>query len=84
METKKEKAKSNVSALFKELISAKGMTQKVFAERLGITLNSVRNSLYSDNFQVGTFKLWADALGCDVVLIDRETGEIHNCSALDR
>lgn len=73
-----EQPKSNISSLLKSLIAKRGYLQKEFAEqKLGISLNAVRNALYSDNFRVSTLKTWADALGYDVVLIDRKTGEQH-------
>lgn len=54
-----------------------GLTQKQFSEMIGKSFSTVRNLLVVDNFKMSTLEEWADALGCDVVLIDRETGEIY-------
>lgn len=54
-----------------------GMTQIQFSEQIGKSFSTVRNLLSNDNLRMSTLEEWADALGCDVALIDRETGEIY-------
>lgn len=54
-----------------------GITQLKFAEMLGKPEGTVRNTLVKDNMTISILEEYANALGCDVVLIDRETGEIY-------
>ena len=55
----------------------KSMTQVRLAELLGKPYMTVRNTLIKDNMKMETLEEYADALGCDVALIDRETGEVY-------
>lgn len=46
-------------------------------ERKSKSPNSVLNMLSRDNMTYATVKEMADILGCDIVLMDRETGKIY-------
>lgn len=61
----------------RKALLSKGMTQIQLAEKLGRPVGTVRNNLSNDNLKVTTLEEYADALGCDVVLRDRETGELY-------
>ena len=63
--------------LLKSVMKRKRITQFVLAEMLGKPYNTVRNTLVADNMKMNSLEEYANALGCDVVLIDRETGEIY-------
>lgn len=51
----------------------KGVTLQALSEKTGKPYNTLRNILYKDNMNTDTLVEIADALGCDVVLIDRKT-----------
>lgn len=51
-------------------------TYKSISEKLGMPLQSYANLLARDRMTVDKAQQIADALGCDVVFLDRETGEI--------
>lgn len=55
----------------------KDMTQKDIAEALGVPLQNLYNQLHRDAFTVRKAAQIADALNCDIVLIDRETKKIY-------
>lgn len=61
----------------KKALVSRQMTQIELAEKLGKSFGTVRNTLCNDNMRISTLEEYADALGCDVVLLDRETGEIY-------
>lgn len=63
--------------MLKSVMKRKKITQFTLAELLGKPYNTVRNTLVADNMKMENFKEYADVLGCDVVLFDRETGEIY-------
>lgn len=65
------------SKKLKKVMVDKEITQTRLAEILGKPFNTVRNTLFNDNMRFDTLEEFADALGCDVVLRDRETGEIY-------
>lgn len=57
----------------------KGIKQMDFAKFLGYkSINSFYNMLNRDNMTYAVVEKWADALGCDVVLRDRESGKIYD------
>lgn len=65
------------SKKLKKAMIDKKVTQVTLAEMTGKNLQALRNMFYRDNMTYATIEQLADALGCDVVLQDRETGEIY-------
>ena len=63
--------------LLKSVMKRKKITQFALAEILDKPYNTVRNTLVADNMKMKSLEGYADALGCDVVLLDRKTGEIY-------
>ena len=56
----------------------KGIQQKELARRLGYEgKNTIYNMMKRDNMTFAVVEKWADILGCDVVLRDRESGKIY-------
>lgn len=67
-----------VSKKIKMALIDKGITQKELAERLGYQrTNSVYNMLNRDNMTYAVVERWADAIGCEIVLRDKENGKIY-------
>lgn len=67
-----------VSKKLKMAMIDKDIKQKDMADLLGYTnINSVYNALNRDSMTFEIAERWADALGCDIVLRDRETGKIY-------
>lgn len=58
-------------------LKAKKIKKNKLAEMIGKTPRTVYNTLDRDAMTYTMVELYADALGCDVVLRDRETGEIY-------
>ena len=57
----------------------KGIKQKEMADMLGYaSINSIYNALNRDTMTYAVVERWADAIGCDVVLRDRESGKIYD------
>ena len=66
------------SKKIKKALIDKGITQKELAERVGYkNIVSIYNMLGRDNMTFEVIERWADAIDCDVVLRDRETGKIY-------
>lgn len=66
------------SKKLKMVMIDKDIKQKDMAEVLGYTnINSLYNVLNRDSMSFEAVERWANALGCDVVLKDRETGKIY-------
>ena len=61
----------------KKAMVERKMTMVQLADALGKPFTTVRNTMYKDNMRISTLEEYADALGCDVVLRDRETGELY-------
>lgn len=57
----------------KAVMKHKHIKQAELAEKTGKDPQVLRNMLYRDNMTYATIEQLADALGCDVVLIDRKT-----------
>ena len=56
----------------------KEIQQKELARRLGYEgKNTIYNMMKRDNMTFAVVEKWADILGCDVVLRDRESGKIY-------
>ena len=47
------------------------------AEMTGKATQTVYNALAADNFKYDNLSTYANALGCDVVLLDRKTGKTY-------
>lgn len=66
------------SRLIKVVLADKNIKRVELSERLGYTgENSVYNMLGKDRFTVANLEKWADALGCQICLRDKETGKIY-------
>lgn len=59
----------------KTAMTAKGISQRDFAEKTGRITQTFYNMLNRDTMKFSEVEAIADALGCDVVLRDRETGQ---------
>lgn len=67
-----------VSKKIKMALIDKGIKQKELAESLGYkSINSIYNALNRDSMTFEVAERWADVIGCDIVLRDRETGKIY-------
>ena len=55
----------------------KGMAQTELAESLEQPVQSIYNMFQRDSFTMKTVNRIADALNCEVVLQDKETGKIY-------
>ena len=68
----------NGKVALKSVMLKKGMKSGQVADALGYKSRQVFfNWLSSNAMSLAKFAIVADALGCDVVLLDRETGEIY-------
>ena len=61
----------------KRVLFEKELKTADLAERINKPLQSVYNQLNRDTWKYAEVETVADALGCDVVFIDRETKEIY-------
>ena len=59
--------------MIRNILKHKHITQQELADKVGKPFNTLRNILYGKNMTCDTLEQLADALGCDVVLIDRKT-----------
>lgn len=66
-----------LSTNIKTAMLHKGIKQNELAELINKDLQQVYNALYRDTFTSKTADQIADALNCDIVLQDRETGKIY-------
>ncbi len=55
----------------------KGITQSAFAESLGRNPQTFYNMLTRDAMRFSEAETIADALGCDIVFKDRQTGQLY-------
>lgn len=55
----------------------KDMTQQALADAIDKPYNTLRNILYKDNMTTKTLGQIAEALGCEIVLRDKETGKLY-------
>lgn len=72
-----EMKKEGATGILKTAMRAKKITQPDIAEHTGTSLSTVRKIMAKSNINTDTLLAYADVLGCDVVLIDRETGDIY-------
>ena len=61
----------------KRALKAKGLTQKILAERLGKPTQTVYNTISRGSMTYTAVENYAEAIGCEVVLRDKDTGEIY-------
>ena len=70
-----------VSRKIKMIMKAKKMHSQELADKIGISKQTVYNTFGNDSHSersgmtFETVARYADALGCDVIIRDRETGE---------
>lgn len=63
-------------AILKEAIKERGMKQKTLAEQLGVAQNALSANMTRDRMGLDNFKKILNVLGYDVVVVDRESGEL--------
>ena len=61
----------------KRALKSKKVTQKELAVMMGKPIQTVYNTINKDSMFFSHVEEYADAIGCDVVLVDRETGQIY-------
>lgn len=61
----------------KLLLAAKGMTQSTLARKAGRSEQTLRNLLSRDSMRYETVEQLLDAMDCDIVFRDRNTGKIY-------
>lgn len=59
------------------ILADKRVTKTELAKRLGKPRPTLYNTFVKDNMQWDTVAEYADGLGCDIVIQDRETGKIY-------
>ena len=69
------------SKKIKQVMIEKDINVKTLSEVLDIVSSpqALSNKLYKDNFSFSDVEKIADALGCDVKIVDRETGKEFWC-----
>lgn len=63
-------------AIIRSIMAKKNVKISQLAEMLGDNRQTLANTLQYNKMSLNKFADIADALGCDVVAIDRETGEM--------
>ena len=61
---------------FRKARKSKKMKYASIGEIIGMSAQTLANTISRDNMRTDTAQKIADALGCDLVLIDKKTGEI--------
>jgi len=65
------------SKRIKQILIEEGLTQKDFAQIVmpdaGVPTQQVRDYLNRDTFRFSTVEAWLDALGYDIVFVNRKT-----------
>lgn len=70
-----------ISEKFKKVMKTKRITEQDIADNLNISKKTVSNTFYNEahgnprGMTIDTMMKYADVLGCDVIIRDRETGE---------
>lgn len=59
------------------ILADKRVTKTELAKRIGKPRPTLYNTFAKDNMQWDTVAEYADNLGCDIVIQDRETGKIY-------
>lgn len=67
----------SLSKKFKIVMLEKNIKTPELAATIDKDLQQVYNAMYRDKFITDNAKLIANALNCDIVLRDRETGKIY-------
>lgn len=62
-------------AIIRSVMAKKNIKISTLAEMLGDNRRTLANTLQYNKMTLNKFAEIADALGCDIVLTDRETGE---------
>ncbi len=68
---------SGIAKPLKKAMIDKEIKQKEIADILGISKQTLYNSLSNDNLTFRRAAAIANILGCDIVLMDRKTGKIY-------
>ena len=63
------------SKKIKQVMIEKNIKVGELAERIGMKPQPLSNKLFRDTMSYTDVEKMADALGCDVKIVDRETGE---------
>ena len=63
------------TVILKKAMKERGLVQVTLAERLGMQQSSLCGNLNRSRIGMDVFRSILDAMGYDVVIVDRETGE---------
>ena len=63
--------------ILKEAISERKITQVKLAEKMGVLTSALSMNITRDRMGLDNFKSILNALGYDVAVIDRETGDVR-------
>ena len=66
------------SKKIKKILFDKEMTQIDLAQRAKKDVQTLRNQLYRDNFTYASVEHLCNALNCEIVFRDKETGRIYD------
>lgn len=66
------------SKKFKKILIDRGISMMDFAETIGSPRQTVYNLLCRDVFRYSTIERWLDAINCEIVFRDKETGKIYD------
>ena len=64
-------------AILKEAMAARGITQKVLGERIGMIQTAVSANLKRDRMSLDMFVKLLGGMGYDVAVVDREDGTVR-------
>lgn len=65
------------SMILRRAIEEKGITQTKLAARIGIKQNALSANICRDRMSLDNFKRILNALGYDVAVVDRESGDVR-------
>ena len=66
----------NEGDAIRSAMKERGMKQIELAEKLGMLQSGLSNSINRKHISVDVFKTILDAMGYDVAVVDRQTGEV--------
>lgn len=66
------------SKKIKKILIDKDMTQADLAAVIGKDHQQTKNALYRDTFNYNMLETWLEALNCEIVFRDKETGKIYD------
>lgn len=75
--SKRKETMMGASEHIKAALKANRITQDELAKRVDKPTQTVYNMMFRDTMKFNMVETYADAIGCDVVLRDRETGECY-------